>query len=136
VTKTAELTAQLHKAPIDVALVGIGENAHIAFNDPPADFDTTKSYIIVNLNEACKAQQVREGWFPGISDVPNQAISMSVHEIMNCKKIISSVPHKVKAEAVQQTLGNELTPNIPATILKLHPDWTLFLERESASLIE
>lgn len=103
--------------------------------DPPADFGTTESYIVVNLNDACKAQQVGEDWFPYVNDVPNQAVSMSVHEIMNCKKIISSVPHKVKAQAIRQTLENELTPNIPATILKTHPDWTLVLERESAALV-
>lgn len=132
----AELTVELEKAPIDVALIGIGENAHIAFNDPPADFETTNSFIIVNLDNKCKNQQVREGWFPTIDDVPNQAISMTVHQIMQSKVIISCVPYKSKAAALSLTIENEVTNQIPATILKTHKNWTLYIDEESGSLLK
>jgi len=130
-----ELTYELLKEPVDLGLIGIGENAHIAFNDPPADFETKDAYIIVNLDENCKKQQVREGWFPTIDDVPKQAISMSVYQIMQIKTIVSCVPYKVKANAVKLTLENELTNQIPATMLKTHGDVTLFLDEESASIV-
>ncbi|HHW48671.1 MAG TPA: glucosamine-6-phosphate deaminase [Clostridiaceae bacterium] len=131
-----ELTQELLREPIDLGLIGIGENSHIAFNDPPADFDTREAYIIVNLDENCKKQQVREGWFPTVDDVPKQAISMSVYQIMQIKTIISCVPYKVKANAVKLTLENEVTNMIPATMLKTHNDVTLFLDEESASLVD
>lgn len=134
--KMAALSEELRKAPIDLALIGIGENAHIAFNDPPADFSTKEPFIVVNLDDACKSQQVREGWFPTLDDVPKQAISMSVHQIMQCKQIISSVPHKVKAQAIKKTLESDITPEIPATILKSHSQWSLVLETESAAYIK
>lgn len=129
------LTAELKRAPIDIGLIGIGENAHIAFNDPPADFDTRESYIVVNLNERCKQQQVGEGWFASTEEVPAQAISMTAWQIMQCRHIISAVPHKVKAKAVADTLSHDTTPEIPATLLKTHPNFDLFLDTESASLI-
>jgi len=132
----AGLTAEISKAPIDLGIIGIGENAHIAFNDPPADFETEAAYICVDLDNACKQQQVREGWFATIDDVPKQAISMSVHQIMQCRQIVSCVPYSVKAQAIRDTLKNEPTNAIPATILKTHPDWTLYLDRDSASLLE
>jgi len=128
------LTTEIRKAPIDLGLIGIGENAHIAFNDPPADFDTKEAYICVVLDEACKQQQVREGWFATIDDVPKRAISMSVHQIMQCRKIVSCVPYAVKAKAIKDTLESELTNKIPATMLKEHPDIVLYLDKESASL--
>lgn len=115
----ASLTAELRKAPVDVALIGIGENAHIAFNDPPADFDNENAYIIVNLDEKCRNQQLGEGWFASFDDVPKQAVSMTVKEIMKARSIVSSVPHKVKAKAIKDTLENSLTPMIPATMLIL-----------------
>lgn len=127
----ASLTAEIQKAPIDVGLIGIGRNAHIAFNDPPADFDTRASYLVVNLDEACRKQQVGEGWFAGIEDVPRQAVSMSVWQIMQCKRIISAVPHAEKAWAVAQTLSGELTPRIPATMLKTHDDFQLYVDADS-----
>lgn len=130
-----ELTKQIRKAPIDVAVVGIGENAHIAFNDPPADFDTKEAFIKVLLDDTCKNQQVREGWFPSLSDVPKEAITMSVNQIMQSKMIVSCVPYKVKAEAVKNTLEREVNNMIPATKLKEHNNWALFLDEESASLI-
>ncbi len=130
------LTQEIRKAPIDLALIGIGENAHIAFNDPPADFDTKEAYIVVNLDEKCRKQQLGEGWFPTLEDVPQKAISMTVHQIMDSNIIVSCVPYKVKAEAVRNTLSSEITNRIPATILKKHCNWTLFLDKDSASLID
>ena len=130
-----QLSAEILKNPIDVGLIGIGENAHIAFNDPPADFDTRSPYIVVKLDERCKLQQVNEGWFSSIEEVPPTAISMSVHQIMQCKVIVSAVPFLVKAEAVAMTLHNELTNLVPATILKKHTDWHLCLDINSASKV-
>lgn len=127
------LTEEIRKEPIDLALIGIGENAHIAFNDPPADFDTQEAYITVNLDEKCKQQQVGEGWFPTIHDVPGQAISMTPYQIMQSNVIVSCVPHQVKAHAVKLMLEHEVTNQIPATLLKTHPNMTLFLDQASAS---
>ena len=131
-----ELTDKLRKEPIDLGLIGIGENGHIAFNDPPADFGTKEAYLVVDLDENCKKQQVREGWFPTVDDVPKQAISMSVYQIMQCNAIISSVPYKIKANAIKLMLESDLTSMIPATMLKTHKDATVFLEEESASLAD
>ncbi len=127
----AELTQELRKAPIDLGLIGIGRNAHIAFNDPPADFDTKVAYLIVNLDAACRNQQLAEGWFPTIDDVPKQAVSMSVYQIMQCKCIISAVPHEEKAWAVANTLNHELTNLVPGTMLKTHDDFNLFVDANS-----
>ena len=129
----AVLTARIKEAPIDVGAIGIGENGHIAFNDPPADFDTEASYKVVNLDERCKRQQVGEGWFATVNDVPKQAISMTVKQIMACESIVSVVPHAVKAEAVKNTLERDVTNLVPATIMKTHPDFSLFLDSESAA---
>lgn len=133
----AALTEEIRRAPIDIGLIGIGENAHIAFNDPPADFDTKDAYIIVNLNETCKRQQMGEGWFATIDDVPKQAVSMTPYQIMQCETIVSCVPYKVKAEAVKNTLfAKEVTNEIPATLLKTHPNFILYLDEDSASGIK
>jgi len=132
----AYLTDEIRKEPIDIGLIGIGENAHIAFNDPPADFGTEEAFICVALNDTCKQQQVREGWFATVDDVPNIAISMSVHQIMQCRYIVSCVPYAVKANAVKETLENQLTNMVPATMLKKHPDFALFLDKDSAALID
>lgn len=130
----AELTAEIRKAPIDLGLIGIGENAHIAFNDPPADFDSRESFFVVTLDERCKAQQMGEGWFATIDDVPKTAISMTPYQIISCKKIISCVPYAVKADAIKATLEAGATTNmIPATLLREHPDITLMLDKDSAS---
>ena len=128
------LTEEIRKKPVDIGLIGIGENGHIAFNDPPADFDTKEAYIIVNLDEKCKKQQMGEGWFATIEDVPRQAVSMTPYQIMQCKRIVSCVPHKVKAEAIRNTLKAEATTNmVPATLLKEHEDFILYLDENSAS---
>ncbi len=132
----AALTAELRSAPIDVGLIGIGENAHIAFNDPPADFDTKEAYIVVNLNDTCKMQQVGEGWFATIDDVPKQAVSMTVHQILQCEQIVSCVPYAVKANAVRDTLENDKTNLIPATIMKGHPNFALFVDEDSFSKVD
>ncbi|NMA82516.1 MAG: glucosamine-6-phosphate deaminase [Epulopiscium sp.] len=129
----AELTEAIRKEPIDLGLIGIGENAHIAFNDPPADFQTKDAYIVVNLNDTCKKQQVGEGWFETIEDVPKQAITMTVHQIMQCKHIVSCVPFKVKAKAIKDTFESPVSNLVPATILKTHKNMTLFLDHDSAS---
>ncbi len=129
------ISEKLTEAPIDIGLIGIGENSHIAFNDPPANFDIEDPYIVVNLNDTCKKQQVGEGWFPTVDDVPKQAVSMSVKQILKCKKIISCVPYKVKANAIKLTVENELSNLYPATAMKSHPDFTLFIDKDSASLV-
>lgn len=126
-----ELTA----APIDVAFVGIGENAHLAFNDPPADFETTEPYLVVALDEACRRQQVGEGWFSTMADVSDRAISMSVHQILQSRRILCIVPDRRKAEAVRASVEGPVTPQVPASILQTHPDTTLYLDPESASLL-
>ena len=120
---------------IDVAFVGIGENGHLAFNDPPADFETEAPYILVELDEACRLQQVGEGWFTGLDAVPTQAISMSICQIMKAQAIICTVPDERKAEAVRNCLHGEITPMHPASILQTHPDCTVFLDAGSASLL-
>ena len=129
----AYLTKRIKEDVIDVGAIGIGENAHIAFNDPPADFDTEVSYKVVDLDDRCKMQQVGEGWFATINDVPKQAISMSVKQILACDCIVSVVPHAVKAEAVKNTLAQEINNMTPGTILKSHKDWHLYLDAESAA---
>jgi len=131
----AYLTEKIHEAPIDVGIIGIGENGHIAFNDPPADFDTDAAYHVVNLDERCRKQQLGEGWFENFDAVPKQAISMTVKEILKAKCIVSVVPHAVKAEAVFSTLQKPVTNRVPATVLKTHADWNLFLDYNSAKLI-
>ena len=130
------LTEEIRKAPIDIGLIGIGENGHIAFNDPPADFDTKDAYIIVNLDEKCKRQQMGEGWFETIDDVPQQAVSMTTYQIMQCKRIVSCVPYAVKAEAIEKTISAKETTNmVPATLLKTHPDFILYVDNDSAAKI-
>jgi len=120
-------------APIDVAFVGIGENGHLAFNDPPADFETAEPYIIVSLDEACRRQQVGEGWFASISEVPGRAISMSVRQILKAKEILAVVPDSRKAEAVRACLEGPISPMAPASILRTHPNATVYLDKNSAA---
>lgn len=125
----------LLSAPIDLAFVGIGENGHLAFNDPPADFKTEEPYIVVNLDEACRRQQLGEGWFTTLADVPQRAISMSVRQIMKAKKILCIVPDSRKAEAVKACLEGEISPLAPASILRTHPDTIVYLDAQSAALL-
>ncbi len=131
-----KLNSLVAALPVDVGLIGIGENAHIAFNDPPADFGNDSPYIVVTLDEKCRAQQVREGWFPDLASVPEKAVSMSVRQIIRCRNIISSVPHAVKAQAVRMTLESHVSESVPASILKTHPAFHLYLDMNSASQID
>jgi len=125
----------LQSAPIDVAFAGIGENGHLAFNDPPADFQTEEPFLIVNLDETCRRQQVGEAWFADISEVPLQAISMSVRQILKAKEIICVVPDARKALAVKRCIEGEISPMAPASILRTHPAATVYLDRDSASFL-
>ncbi len=125
----------LGSAPVDVAFVGIGENGHLAFNDPPADFHTENPYVLVDLDEACRRQQVGEGWFAHISEVPRQAISMSVRQILKAKEIVCVVPDVRKAQAVKLCVEGEISPMAPASILRTHAAATVYLDRGSASLV-
>ncbi len=125
----------LVSAPIDVAFVGIGENGHLAFNDPPADFETEKPYLIVTLDEACRRQQMGEGWFATLEDVPQRAISMSVRQILKTKRIVCIVPDARKANAVKACFDGEISPLAPASILRTHPNTTVYLDKNSAALL-
>lgn len=127
------LTEKLREKPVDIGLIGIGENSHIAFNDPPADFQSREAYIVVDLNDTCKNQQVREGWFATPNDVPKQAISMTVYQIMQCKKIVTCAPYAVKADAIDKALNYPFSNEYPATMLRFHPDWSLFIDKDSAA---
>jgi len=126
----------LLSAPIDIAFVGIGENGHLAFNDPPADFETEEPYLVVNLDEACRRQQLGEGWFPSLADVPRQAISMSVKQILKANEIICIVPDARKAEAVRACFEGEISPMAPASILRTHLNTTVYLDPYSAALLK
>jgi len=130
-----EVGRALGSAPVDVAFVGIGENGHLAFNDPPADFDTERPYLIVALDEACRRQQVGEGWFASVAEVPTHAISMSIRQILKAREILCIVPDARKAQAVRMCLEGEISPMAPASILRTHADTTLYLDRESAALV-
>jgi glucosamine-6-phosphate deaminase len=131
-----KLTEEITKLPIDVGLIGIGNNGHIAFNDPPADFETKAAYHVVNLDHACRNQQLGEGWFPTLEDVPKQAVSMTVHQILECKTIISCVPYLVKAQAIHQLVdAQKKDVNLPATAFLDHLDVTIYLDQDSSSLL-
>jgi glucosamine-6-phosphate deaminase len=125
----------LRAAPIDVACVGIGENGHLAFNDPPADFDTNRAYLVVDLDEKCRMQQVGEGWFASLEDVPKQAFSMTIKQIMWSKAIVCTCPDTRKAEAVKGALEGPVTNMLPSSIMQMHPDCGMFLDPGSASLL-
>lgn len=121
--------------PIDVAFVGIGENGHLAFNDPPANFETSEPYLIVDLDDACRRQQQGEGWFATFDDVPTRAISMSVRQILKSAAIACTVPDSRKARAVQAAVEGDVTPSLPASILQQHGNTTLFLDSAAASAL-
>lgn len=132
----ARLNSRIAGEAIDVCFAGIGENCHLAFNDPPADFDTTDPYLVVDLDDACRRQQMGEGWFETLQDVPRQAISMSVRQIMAARQIILSVPDSRKAEAVRHAVLGDVSPIYPASILQGHGGCTLHLDPDSASLLD
>jgi glucosamine-6-phosphate deaminase len=130
-----KVSAELTAAPLDIAFVGIGENGHLAFNDPPADFQTEEPYLIVDLDEACRRQQVGEAWFKDLSEVPIRAISMSVRQILKAKEILCIVPDARKTQAVKSCFGGEISPLAPASILRTHANTTVFLDQHSAALL-
>ena len=130
-----EVGAQLASAPIDVAFVGIGENGHLAFNDPPADFDIEDPYLVVKLDEACRRQQMGEGWFATLADVPPTALSMSVRQILKAQEILCIAPDARKARAVAACFEGEISPNVPASILRTHSRCTVYLDNDSAALL-
>ena len=126
----------LAAAPVDLACVGIGENGHLAFNDPPADFDTDCPYLVVTLDDACRRQQVGEGWFASLAEVPAQAVSMSVRQILKSRAIVAVVPDARKAEAVKTCMEGPIAPLAPASILRTHPRTVLYLDAASAALLQ
>ena len=130
-----EASQAIAAAPIDIAFVGIGENGHIAFNDPPADFETEEPYLIVNLDEACRRQQVGEGWFEDLAVVPKRAISMSVRQVLRAKEIVAVVPDARKAQAVKACFDGPMSPMAPASILRTHPNVTIYLDKQSSALL-
>lgn len=127
--------ALIKKCPIDVCFAGIGENGHLAFNDPPADFKTTEPYLVVTLDEACRKQQMGEGWFKTLKQVPQQAISMSIQQIMKSSAIICTVPDERKAQAVKDCLKGDVTNLHPSSILQTHPSTSCYLDKAAASLL-
>jgi glucosamine-6-phosphate deaminase len=131
----ARVGRALASAPIDIEFLGIGENGHIAFNDPPADFETEEPYLVVELDEACRRQQVGEAWFADISQVPKQALSMSVKQILKAKEILAVVPDTRKAQALKACFEGEISPEAPASILRRHPNATIYLDQNSAALL-
>jgi len=135
VSVVREVGEALASAPVDVAFVGIGENGHLAFNDPPADFNIEEPYLIVELDEACRRQQLGEGWFASLADVPKKAISMSVRQILKAQEIIAIVPDKRKAAAVAACFEGEISPMAPSSILRTHARTTIYLDEDSASLL-
>jgi glucosamine-6-phosphate deaminase len=125
----------LNSAPVDIAFVGVGENGHLAFNDPPADFQTEEPYLVVNLDEACRRQQVGEGWFTELSEVPRKAISMTIRQIMRAREIIVVAPDARKAQAAKLCFEGEINPTAPASILRNHANATVYLDKDSSSLL-
>ena len=131
----AEMSQAVSTAPIDLAFCGIGENGHLAFNDPPADFETGVPYLVVNLDEACRQQQVGEGWFARLEDVPKQALSIGIRQLLKATEIICVVPDARKAAAVKACVTGPLSPDAPASILRIHPNATIYLDPASAGEI-
>ena len=127
-----EMSQAIAAAPVDLAFCGIGENGHLAFNDPPADFETDVPYLVVSLDEACRRQQVGEGWFATFDEVPRQALSISIRQLMKANEIICVVPDARKAKAVEMCLNRPVSPEAPASILRVHPHATIYLDPESA----
>ena len=131
-----KISEEINVRPIALGMIGVGENGHIAFSDPPADFQDARAYKIVELDERCKKQQVSEGWFPDVSSVFSRAISMTCLQIMKCENIISFVPYKAKAQAIKNMFEKDHDPFVPATLLKEHKNFTLYCDKESSSLLK
>ena len=130
-----QASVAISAAPVDVAFVGIGENGHLAFNDPPADFEIEEPFIVVNLDQACRQQQVGEGWFANMDAVPKQAISMSVKQVLKSKEILAVVPGPKKAQAIKACFDEPISPMAPSSILRTHPNATIYLDLDSAALL-
>jgi glucosamine-6-phosphate deaminase len=130
-----EVGQQLQRAPIDIAFVGVGENGHLAFNDPPADFDNEEPYAVVTLDEACRRQQLNEGWFSSMDEIPRQAISMTIRQILKAKEILCIVPDARKAYAVKNCFAGQVTPLAPASALQRHPGTTVYLDPFSSAML-
>jgi glucosamine-6-phosphate deaminase len=130
-----EMGREINAAPVDLAFAGIGENGHLAFNDPPADFEAQDAYLVVDLDQACRKQQVGEGWFASVDDVPKQAISISIPQLLKAKEILCIVPDRRKAPAVKACLEGPMSPMAPASALRVHSNTTIFLDADSASLL-
>ncbi len=131
----AEMARKIAGAPIDLAFCGIGENGHLAFNDPPANFEAEDRYLVVELDHACRLQQVGEGWFPSLDEVPNRAITISIPQLLRSREILCIVPDARKARAVKTCLEGLVSPDAPASALRVHPNTTIFLDADSASLL-
>ncbi len=129
------VSEEIRKAPIDAAFAGVGENGHLAFNDPPADFETDEAYMVVNLDEDCRKQQLGEGWFPTLEDVPRQALSMTIRQLMKAEHVLCIVPDTRKAKAIRACFGGEVSPQAPASILQRHPNAVIYLDQESSALL-
>jgi len=127
--------AAIAAAPIHVAFVGIGENGHLAFNDPPADFETNEPFIVVELDEVCRLQQVREGWFSSLDAVPRHAISMSVRQVLKAEEILAIVPGPQKAKAIHECFEGPISPMAPASVLRKHSNAAIYLDKDSAALL-
>jgi glucosamine-6-phosphate deaminase len=130
------VSAEIRKGPIDVCFAGIGENGHLAFNDPPADFETDEAYIVVELDDACRRQQMGEGWFKSLDEVPRRALSMTVRQVLKSREIICVVPDARKAKAVEKCFQGEINPMAPASILRTHGNTSVYLDKESSGLLK
>jgi len=130
------LGALISGRTIDVACIGIGENGHLAFNDPPADFETERPYIVVELSDRCRQQQLGEGWFPSLKAVPTHAISMSIRQIMKSEAIVCTVPDARKAEAVERTFEDTISPHIPASILRRHSECDMYVDEPAVQRLD
>ncbi|MEQ9637662.1 MAG: glucosamine-6-phosphate deaminase [Devosia marina] len=132
----ARVSALIAQSPIDVCFAGIGENGHLAFNDPPADFETEAPYINVELDAACRQQQYGEGWFESLDAVPRRAVSMSVRQILKSKSIILTVPDTRKAAAVARCLEGPVDIMAPASIVQTHASTSVHLDKAAASKLK
>ena len=135
-TEAVRVGRLIMKETLDVAFLGIGENGHLAFNDPPADLDTEEPFLVVDLEERCRQQQIHEGWFTQLDDVPTEAISISVHRILTSAQIICTVPEKRKADAVKAAVEGDVSAQVPASILQRHEHCHLYLDRDAASMLK
>jgi glucosamine-6-phosphate deaminase len=132
-----EYIGRLEVANPKLCLLGIGENGHLAFNDPcEANFDDPKAIKVVSLDEACRRQQVAEGWFAKLDEVPKQALTLTIPTLFRIPKLIVSVPGPRKASAIRRTVEEPISTSCPSTLLRTHEDATIYLDPDSASEIQ